>query len=204
MAFWGWAYEFSYFSVLGLDVDQTFKIEHYFYSSARYLAILFVVTIVVVAALKFFSKNIDKNDWETVKDTLNKTGFLEAVSNARFGFIITFGFWLMVFLFSQVEYLNWIGESFLLLIFFNIQLFFASLYLSPQYSRFSIVVPFVLSVGFCFSLGGMYSANLATNNVGKIRDDSLVSIVKENGKYVAVAKAVNIPLLFGLKKLLPI
>ena len=207
LTFWGWAYEVSFFSVLGLDVNKTFGLLHYIYSSLTYLAILFIVSVTFVAITKFFSKNIDRNDSAEFKKALGKVEFIKVVSEARMAFLFSLGTWLIVFFAPDIRILNWLGralgESFVLLIWFNILLFSASLYLSPQHSKFAVILVFVLSIGICFSMGGIAHARLAINiNHKVIRNDFLVMITKENGKYIAEAKPVMIPLPSSLKKYL--
>lgn len=206
LVFWGWAYEVSYFSILGLDVNKTLGLLHYIYSSLIYLAILFIVLIICTAIFKFFSKNIDRNDWSEVKEVLSKTQFIEAISDARFIFLFSLGAWLIVFFSPNIKILNGpasLGHNFLFLILFNVLQFSASLYLSPPHSRVTIIVVFVLSIGICFSMGGIATARIASQiKESIIRDDALVVITRENGKYVAVAKPVKIPLPNNLKKYL--
>ncbi len=207
LAFWGWAYEVSYFSILGLDVNKTFGLIHYVYSSLAYLVIMFIVVVTYGAISKFFSKKIDRNDATELKEALARTEFIKVISNARMAFLFSLVVWLIVILAPNLRILNWLGrplgESFMLLIWFNILLFSASLYLSPQHSKFAVIVVFVLSVGVCFSMGGIAHARLATKiNDNIIRSDFLVVITKENGKYVAVANPVEIPFNTGLKKYL--
>lgn len=207
LVFWGWAYEVSYFSVIGLDVNKSFGSLHYIYSSLTYLVILFIVIVTYGAISKFFSKNIDRNDSAEFKEALAKTEFIKVISDARVAFLFSLGVWLIVFFAPDIRVLNWLGralgENFMLLIWFNILLFSASLYLSPQHSKFAVILAFVLSIGVCFSMGGLAHARLATKIHDKvIRNDFLVVITKEDGKYVADAKSVEIPLPSSLKKYL--
>ena len=75
-------------------------------------------------------------------------------------------------------------ESFMLLIWFNISLFSTTLYLSPQHSKFAVILAFVISIGVCFSIGVIAHARLAIKTQDKvIRNDFLVDITKEDGKY---------------------
>ena len=206
LVFWGWAYEVSYFYILGLDVNKIFGLLHYIYSSFIYIAILFIVLITYTVIFKFFSKNVDRNDWAEVKETLSKTEFIKAISDARFVFLLSIGAWVVVFFSANIKSLNGpasLGHNFLLLIWLNILQFFASLYLSPKHSRGAIVFVFILSIGVCFSMGGIASARIANQiKESVVRDDALVVITRENGKYVAVAKPVKILLPYGLKKYL--
>lgn len=150
LAFWGWAYEVSYFSILGLDVYKTLDLLHYIYSSLIYLAIFLIVLITYAAFSKFFSKNVDKDDWAEVKEALGKTAFIETMSHARMEFLFSLVIWAIVFFSPNIRVLDWFGRalggSFMLLIWFNIIQFFASLYLSPQH----------IQICNCFSISTMH------------------------------------------------
>jgi hypothetical protein len=207
LVLWGWAYEVSYFSILGLNVNKTLGLLHYIYSSLIFLAIIFIVVIVYTAITKFFSNNVERNDWAGVKEALGKTELTKEISDARFAFLFSLGALLIVIFSPEVKFLDGLGrllgDGFMLLVLFNILLFFASLYLSPSHSKFAIISVFVLSIGTCFSMGGISHARMAIEiKESVIRDDSLVVITRENGEYVATAKPVKIPLPNSLKKYL--
>lgn len=207
LVFWGWAYEVSYFYTLGLDVTKTLNLFHYVYSSFIRLLSTLMVIIILTAIAKLFSKNIDRNDWVEVKTLWSETGFIRAINDARFTLIFTLIIWIIVLVPQKISILNWLvnpfADTFMLLIYFNILMFSASLYLSPSHSGFAIVLMLVLSIGLCFSFGGIYRARISMESKGlNIRDDYLVTITKENGKYIALAKPINIPLPTYLKHIL--
>jgi predicted phage tail protein len=202
-AFWGLAYEFSYFKIVGLSVFDTFSYAHYILSGGVWVLIFFGVIMFVSTVKKFFSKNIEKDDWKDVKDSLIKTQFADVIGQARFGFIISIIYLLTVIYFPNNWFSKALGSQNLLMTMFIVQLFFAAMWLSPQQSKFAVIIFFIISIGACFAGGGVGHARAALelqNTV--VRDDYLVTITKaKEGKFTAISKPLNLPMFISLKKL---
>ena len=107
LAFWGLAYEFTYFKILGLNVFDTFNYIHYILSGGIWVLIFIGVIILVGTIKKFFSKNIEKDDWKDVKESLTKTQFSDVIGQARIGFIISVIYLLTVIYFPN----NWFSKA---------------------------------------------------------------------------------------------
>jgi len=203
-ALWGWAYEFSYFNVLGLNVFDTFTYIHYVFSGGIWVLIFFAVIVFVASIEKFFSKNIEKNDWKAVKETLAKTQFSDVIGQARVGFILSIIYLLtVIYIPSGYWFLSELGDVYLLIVLSIVQLFFAGLWLSPQHSKFAIIIIFIISIGACLAAGGIDHARASLKLKDIVRDDYLVTITKaSDGKFIAVSKPLSLPILSRLEKLL--
>jgi hypothetical protein len=196
-------YEFSYFRILGLNVFDTFNYIHYVFSGGIWALVFFGVIIFVSAVKKFFSKNIEKDDWKDVKESLIKTQFSDVIGQARFGFIISIIYLLTVIYFPNNWFSKALGSQNLLMTMFIVQLFFAAMWLSPQQSKFAVIIFFVISIGACFAGGGVGHARVALELQDTVvRDDYLVTITKaKEGKFTAISKPLNLPMFISLKKL---
>ena len=203
-AFWGWAYELSYFNVLKLNVSDTFNYIHYVLSGGFWV-ILFLCTLLLMTAIeKFFSKNIEKNDWDAVKNSLSKTQFSDVIGHARVGFFLSISYLLIVtFVPSGFWFISDLGSLYLIIVFYVILLFFAGLWLSPNHSKFSVIIIFIISIGACLAAGGMTHARANLKLEKIVRDDYLVTITKtKDGKFIATAKTLQLPLPSMIKKYL--
>ena len=205
-AFWGLAYEFSYFKILDLNAFDTFNYIHYILSGGIWALIFFGGIMFVATVTKFFSKNIEKDDWKDVKDSLIKTQFADVIGQARIGFIISVIYLLIVIYFPNYWFSKALGNQNLLMSLFILQLFFAAMWLSPQQSKFAVIFFFIISIGSCFAGGGVGHARAALELKDTVvRDDYLVTINKtNNGKYVAKPKPIDLPIPLWLKKVLEI
>ena len=204
LAFWGLAYEFTYFKILGLNVFDTFNFIHYILSGGIWVLIFIGVFILIGAITKFFSKNIEKDDWKNVKESLTKTQFADVIGQARIGFFISIIFLLTVIYFPNNWFSNALGSQSLLISMLIVQLFFAAIWISPHQSKFAVIFFFIISIGLCLAGGGVTGARgaLETQDI-VVRDDYLVTINKTtDGKYVAKAKSVDFPMPPWVRKIL--
>ena len=202
-AFWGWAYELSYFNVLKLNVSDTFNYIYYVLSGGLWVVIVFGTLILITSILKFFSKNIEKNDWDAVKESLSKTQFSDVIGQARVGFFLSIGYLIIViFVPSGYWFISDIGNIYLVMVTNIIQLFFAGLWLSPQQSKFAVIIVFTISIGACMAAGGIANGRASLKLENIVRDDYLITIAKtKDGKFIATAKTLEIPVPLMIKKL---
>jgi len=196
---WGYAYEFAYFAYLKLNVNNILGPTHFIYSGAANIGPMCAILIAFALLMKFFSKNIAQDDLKIASERLAKSNFFEEISLARGGFLLSLAFFLLVLFdiqppsFGEGFHIG-LGFSFWLFTFFNIQLFFGSIYLSPPHSRAAIVLAFVLAVSMCFAAGGIETARLSSQSNNILRNDGLVKVYRQGGKIVAEPKPVSIPL----------
>ena len=204
-AFWGLAYEFSYFKILGLNVFNNFNYIHYVFSGGIWVLTILVSLILVISIIKFFSSKIEKNDWDAVKESLNNTQFSNVIGQARAGFVLSIIYLIsIIYVPSSYWFINALGEMHLFVTWNIFLLFFASIWLSPQHSKFAVIIIFIISIGACFSAGGVADAraNIKLQHI-VLRDDYLVTINKTAfEKYAAKPKALKLHIPLPFRKLL--
>ena len=105
--------------------------------------LIFLGVIMFIATVtKFFSKNIEKDEWKDVKNSLMKTQFADVIGEARIGFIISVIYLLIVIYFPNFWISKALGNQNLLMSLLIVQLFFAAMWLSPQQSKFAVIIFF--------------------------------------------------------------
>lgn len=197
--FWGYAFELGYFAYLQLNVHAIFGPAHFIYSGLSVIGPMFAILLVFALLMKFFSKDIAQDDLKVVSERLAKSKFTEEISMARGGFLLSLVFLLLVIFdirppsFGEGRAAG-LGFMFWLFTFFNIQLFFGSICISPTHSQGTVVVAFVFAVSMCFAAGGIDAARLATQSDKVLRDDSLVKVYRKGSEFVVEPKAISFPL----------
>jgi hypothetical protein len=196
--FWGYAFELAYFAYLKLNVHTIFGPVHFLYSGLSVIGPMFVILLVFALLMKFFSKDIAQDELKVVSERLSKSKFTEEIGMARVGFLLSLVFLLLVIFDIRPPsfgegHATGLGSMFVLFTFFNIQLFFGSICLSPPHSRGAVVVAFVLAVAMCFAAGGIDTARISAQSDKALRDDWLVKVYKKGGELVAEPRAVSLP-----------
>lgn len=196
LALWGFAFEFSYFSVLGLNATQYLSYEHYAVSLRLYLIGMLIVLILITSLGKFFGKDIQKDDWSDLTIAWNAMPFDNHMKLARYicGFIMVF--WLIVVFEPYTFYgytISLLGTQFLLLFYFATTFFASAIYVSNLNGRLWFSVIYLIVASACFSMAGMElgreEKNFALTNASEnksvlIRNDRYIKVRYENGKYL--------------------
>ncbi|AXI03272.1 hypothetical protein [Aquirhabdus parva] len=206
--FWGMAYEFSYFYVLGIDVSNVFTglftPFYYLYTPLSYILTLLIGMVVVTNISKFFSKNIQRDEWKNAVEQLEQLDINASILQAKTASTICFIYWVYVLLALHFGWSTRVGTVFLTMIFYCIGFFIAGFYKSNIHGRVPLILAFIISVGFCFSAGGIAIASMDKKNLGIIRSDMVV-IVKSDGKsYTANANQITPEIRAIIKALSPI
>lgn len=196
---WGYTFELAYFAYLKLNVHTILGPAHFVYSGLSVIGPMFATMLVFPLLMKFFSKDVTKDDLKVVIECLAKSKFTEEIRMARGGFLLSLAFLLLVIFDIQPPSFGegpatGLGFMFWLFTFFNIQLFFGSICVSPPHSRGAVVVAFVLAVSMCFAAGGIDAARLSIQSDNVLRDDSLVKVYRKGGEFIAEPKAVGVSL----------
>lgn len=190
-AAWGYAYEFTYFITLGLNVNDVLTVNSYMVSSGRVIAFIVLSVMLFVHITKFFTKNIHEDDVATLKSRLSERSFANEIVNARISCVISVLFWLVVCFGRQIGIAEDFSHLYMYLIYVNATLFSTSLLLSPPHAKITVLLLFSVSIALCFSAGGYGNANYAMRNEGVVRDDMVVKIINNEGELEA--KAASIP-----------
>jgi len=196
---WGYAFELAYFVYLQLNVHTFFGPTHFVYAGLSVIGPMIAMLFVFALLMKFFSKDVAQDDLKVVSERLAKSKFTEEISMARGGFLLSLVFLLLVIFDIRPPSIGGgpatgLGFMFWLFTFFNIQLFFGSICVSPPHSRGAVVVAFVLAVSMCFAAGGIDAARLSSQSDKVLRDDSLVKVSRKGSELIVETKAVSLPL----------
>lgn len=198
LGMWGYVYELAYFATLKLSVHQTLGVQHFVFSGALNVIPMLLAFLVFALFVKFFSRHVGRNDWEAFKADMAKSKFVEQMTNARIGFLLSATYFVIVLL--HLDFIDDVGllGVLWLIIFFNIQLFVGALYLSPAHSKASILVGFMIAVALCFAASGVVHARVSHEVASKfsgsvLRDDSVVKITQQGGAWIAEAQTPWLP-----------
>ncbi|MCE1161293.1 MAG: hypothetical protein LWW74_08875 [Burkholderiales bacterium] len=192
---WGWAYEYSYFRVLGLNVYENLGFVHFIISAATSIVPMVLIFIVISSVWKFFSKELEKNDWEEFKDKYKSASLSDVVVIAKSGVVLSFIFWCLVLMGFNFGQDRRLGYNFWLMIFINFAYFFPSFYISQTHSKLPIIIMLIISVAFCFSAGGMDAARSQRLSNNTIRDDAVVKIYRIETQIKVEKKNWSVPVL---------
>lgn len=193
----GYIFEVSYFYALDLSATDVLGLQHFVASGAS-LTLPAAFFLVFTSQLKkFFTKAIHEDDVTVMLDGLSATTFAEQIVFARMSFVISVLYGAAVALSAKFN-LHWhLGSTLLLLVFFNLQNFFAVIQLSPKHSRFTVIFMFLVAVFICFAAGG-YSVGLDDREKTEVvREDFILKIERTGTARKATAKElpVEIPLI---------
>ena len=194
LGLWGYAYEYSYFRALDLNVLDTLRALHFVLSAGSYIVPMLVIILIYVHLGKFFTKRVYEDDTKVILKQLESTTFEKEIFGARLAVMVSVIYWLSTVLLPKVGVDLRLGTIFLYLTFVNLQFFLPPLLLSPPHSRMSVLVAFVVSVTLCFSAGGYGFALNAKRANEVIRDDFLVRIVRSGGAALATVKPTRLPI----------
>lgn len=198
---WGYAFELAYFAYLKLNVHTIFGPVHFVHSGLSVIGPMFAMLLGFALLMKFFSRNLAQDDLRAVSERLSKSKFAEEIRMARSGFLLSLVFLLLVIFdirpptFGEGRSTG-LGFMFWLFTFFNIQLFFGSVCLSPPHSRGAVVAAFILAVSMCFAAGGIDAARLSIQSDKVLRDDSLVNVYRNGAELIVKPKPVSLLLPF--------
>jgi hypothetical protein len=195
---WGYAYELAYFAFLKLNVHEILGPAHFLFSGFSVIGPMFAMLVVFALLMKFFSKDIARDDLKVVSEHLAKSKFTDEINLARVGFLLSLVFLFLVIIDTQLPSLGEapatrLGVMFWLFTFFNMQLFFGSICVSPVHSRGAVVLAFVLAVSMCFAAGGIEAARFASRSDTALRDDGLVKVYRKDNQLIAEPKSISAP-----------
>lgn len=193
LGIWGYAYEFSYFRILGISPHETLGVWHYVVSGGALILLMLIPLLILGNLKKFFTKGIHEDDIKSIEKHLGRADFPEAIKDARLAVVFSVIFWLAVYFQPHLPIPNKTSITYLYVVFVNLAFFYSSIALSPPYSRPTVVIAFVVSVALCFSAGGIGAARNSRDSANPLRDDHIVRIERIDGKLNAVAKAIPVP-----------
>lgn len=191
---WGFAYEFAYFRFLDFDVSQKLGLEHYIFSGLSNIIPMLVIAILLSLLVKFFSKDVLRDDMKHFKDEMVKSNPMLQVTGARIAFVLSLAFLLFVLIDTKLGLFEGIGyRNFWLITFLNMQVFVGAIYLSPTHSKAAILVAFVVAVSFCFIAGGVDHARQSMKEGIVLRDDAVVHVERKGATLVITPKSIDLP-----------
>lgn len=193
---WGYAYEFAYFRYLSLDVNETLSIKHYVYSGLSNIIPMLAIALLLSLLLKFFSKDVTRDDMKHFKDEMAKSNLAHVLTGARIAFVMSLTFLLLILFDLKLGSAEGAGSSFWFITYLDMQVFVGAIYLSPPHSKVAVVVAFVAAVSFCFAAGGVDHARRSSKESTILRDDGLVHIERKGTTLIATSKSIDIPLPF--------
>jgi hypothetical protein len=176
-AFWGWAYEFAFFAAYSANVHNFLKLEHYFLTGFMNLIPWLFLLACFSLLLKFFSSSVQKDELSAFKIAAQATNFLTQLSIARMVFCLSLVFLLLTIADFKYGFKVGLGRTYLLMVFFNLQAFAITIFLSPSQSKAAVSFAFIVSMAFCYAAGGVSRADDSQNSK-TLRDDHIVKIVK--------------------------
>ncbi len=204
---WGLAYEYSYFRVLNLDVFEIYSTGifsplYYIFNPIIYILGCLIFLIVVTQLMKFFSSNIEKDEWKSQKKIFDNSKSNDLINLARFGFILCLMFWLYMFIAIEYVLSTTVGGAFLFMILCCVSLSYPGIYKTNLDGKTSIITSLIFSIGLCFSAGGYSAASNDLKKKGVIRDDYIVRVFADGHGFKAKSKPIPTPLLSFIKNAL--
>ncbi|WP_279448559.1 hypothetical protein [Aeromonas hydrophila] len=91
-AAWGYIYEFTYFTTLGLNVNDVLTVGSYILSSGQVIGFMVLFIVVLTQSTKFFTKDIHDDDVAKLKSRLSKRSFAKEIVSARISCVISIFF----------------------------------------------------------------------------------------------------------------
>lgn len=190
-AAWGYIYELTYFTTLGLNVNDVLTVDSYIFSSGRTIGFIVLFIVVFTQFVKFFTKSIHDDDVAILKSRLSERSFANEIASARTSCVISVLFWLVVFFGHRIGITEDFSYLYMYFIYVNATLFSTSLLLSPPHAKITVFLLFSVSIALCFSAGAYGRANYAIKTDGIVRDDMVVKVINDDGKFTA--KAASLP-----------
>lgn len=186
---WGYAYEASFFRVIGLSPHPYLTAFHYTLSGLTHLLVMVLALLVFSQLRKFFTKQIHVDDAKALRDRLAASKFSEEIRGARLAVSLSVVFWLLIYFQDSLPIPRGVGSAFLYVVFVNVMLFYTSIALSPPYSRPTINLALVVSITICFSAGGLGAGKKFLSSRTGLRDDNIVRVERMPGAPLQVTPA---------------
>ena len=173
-----------------LNAIGTLDFSHFVASGGSSVILTLFLFFLIAQVGRFFSKRIHEDE-SAAEKRLNESGFADAIWSARVAVIISVVYMIATIILANVG-LTFLSYMYIACIMYNVQFFLPALFLSPAYSKFSVVANFILASAFCFAAGG-YGSGLNDKNRTPVRDDFIVLIIVKDCELVAEKKRLSIP-----------